>query len=100
MSDQALQPGTSADAPMRSGRLESPIEQVRAIPLVITERPGQLRLAADRLSFIARRGRVFFDAPLGEFHSFAPAFGGQGFHLWHRETRYRFRIPGVEQGLT
>jgi hypothetical protein len=84
----------SAEAATPAAELETRVEQVGALPLTLTERSGRLRLADDRLSFIRRRGRVVFDAPLREFHSFAPAFGGQGFHLWHREARYRFRLPG------
>jgi hypothetical protein len=93
MSDQSPQQVTSSEIGTPSERFETRVEQVRAIPLAITERPGQLRLADGRLSFTPRRGHVIFDAPLDDFHSFAPAFGGQGFHLWHGETRYRFRIP-------
>jgi hypothetical protein len=36
------------------------------------------------------RKRVVFDAPVGEFHSFARSSWGAGFHLWHGATRHRF----------
>jgi hypothetical protein len=72
-------------------------------PLTLGLRSGTLRLAGGRLTYTRKRKRrVVFDAPVGEFHSFARAYRGTGFHLWHGSTRHRFLVYrpvlGVELG--
>lgn len=66
---------------------------LRKVPITATTIDGVLTLDDGRLSFATRR-RTYFDHPVGEFHSVAPA-AHVGFHLWHGERRYRF-VPGPE----
>jgi hypothetical protein len=70
--------------------LEAPLDLV-LLPITFGLRSGTMRLADGRLTYTRKRRReVVFDAPLDEFHSFARASMGTGFHLWHGSTRYRF----------
>jgi hypothetical protein len=62
-------------------------------PLTFGLRSGTMRLADGRLTYTRKRkGRVVFDAPLGEFHSFARSSLSTGFHLWHGAARHRFVV--------
>jgi hypothetical protein len=61
------------------------------LPITLGVRAGSMRLADGRLTYTRRRrGRVVFDAPVHEVHSFGRSSLGTGFHLWHGATRYRF----------
>ena len=72
--------------------IEGRVDQV-VVPITIGLRAGTMRLADGRLRYTRRfRGRVVFDAPIGEFHSLAPSSWGTGFHLWHGATRHRFMV--------
>ena len=72
--------------------LEASVDQV-LLPVTFGLRAGSMRLAGGRLRYARKRkNRVVFDAPLGEFHSFARSSWGTGFHLWHGDTRYRFAV--------
>jgi len=72
--------------------IEAPVDLV-LLPITLGLRAGTMRLADGRLSYTRRRrGRVLFDAPVDEFHSFARSSMGTGFHLWHGPTRYRFVV--------
>jgi hypothetical protein len=80
--------------------VEGSVEYV-VVPLTVGFRSGTMRLADGRLTYTrTRKHRVVFDAPVGEFHSFAPSSWGTGFHLWHGATRHRFSlyhpVPPVE----
>jgi hypothetical protein len=73
------------------------------LPVTFGLRSGTMRLADGRLTYTRqRKQRVEFDAPVGEFHSFARSSWGAGFHLWHGATRHRFSlyhpVPPVELG--
>jgi hypothetical protein len=71
---------------------EGSVEYV-VLPLTFGLRSGTMRLADGRLMYIrTRKQRVVFDAPVGEFHSFARSSWGTGFHLWHGTTRHRFSL--------
>jgi hypothetical protein len=82
--------------------IEGSVDYV-VVPLTVGMRPGTMRLADGRLVYARKRKqRVVFDAPVGEFHSFARSSWGTGFHLWHGATRHRFSlyqpVPPVELG--
>ena len=82
--------------------MEGAVEYV-VFPLTFGWRSGTMRIADGRLTYTRKRKqRVVFDAPLGEFHSFAQSSWGTGFHLWHGTTRHRFSlyhpVPPVELG--
>jgi hypothetical protein len=63
------------------------------LPVTLGLRSGTMRLADGRLRYTRRfRRRVVFDAPVGEFHSFARSSMGTGFHLWHGTARHRFIV--------
>jgi hypothetical protein len=73
------------------------------VPLTFGLRSGTMRLADGHLTYTrTRKQRVVFDAPVGEFHSFARSSWGTGFHLWHGATRHRCSlyhpVPPVEVG--
>ncbi len=67
-------------------------------------RPGLLRAtsgeAVDRLTFIADDGEVFFDAPIGEFHSVGLAEMNRTLEVWQGEKRHRISLApeGVLMG--
>jgi hypothetical protein len=82
--------------------MEGPVEYV-VVPLTFGMRSGSMRLGDGRLTYTRKRQRrVVFDAPVGEFHSFARSSWGTGFHLWHGAKRHRFSlyhpVPPVEFG--
>jgi hypothetical protein len=75
-----------------TSRVEGKVDHV-VVPVTIGLRSGTMRLADGRLRYTRRfRRRVVFDAPVGEFHSFARSSLGTGFHLWHGGTRHRFVV--------
>jgi hypothetical protein len=72
--------------------MEGSVEYV-VVPLTFGLRSGTMPLADGRLTYArTRKHRVVFDAPVGEFHSFARSSWGTGFHLWHGATRHRFSL--------
>lgn len=72
--------------------MQGSVEHV-VFPLTFGWRSGTMRLADGRLTYTRKRkSRVVFDAPVGEFHSFARSSWGTGFHLWHGATRHRFSL--------
>src|SRR3712207_6689774 len=72
--------------------MEGSVDYV-VLPITIGLRSGTLRLDGGRFRYtFKRKSRVLFDAPVTEFHSFARAWWGAGFHLWHGSTRHRFVV--------
>ena len=66
-------------------------DQMGKVPITLFLKPGTLKLADGRLSFVRRTGNsTVVDAPIGEFHSVSKnAFG---ITIWHGPTKYRFVI--------
>jgi hypothetical protein len=71
----------------------------RVMPTIFGERRGSLRLDADRLTFVEKRGRVRVDAPLQELHSVHPAEAGAAFDIWHGNRRHRL-VGGSQSPVT
>jgi hypothetical protein len=82
----------SVDEAERATAVEGRVDEV-VLPVTFGLRSGTMRLADGRLRYTRKRkSRVVFDAPVGEFHSFARSSLDTGFHLWHGATQYRFIV--------
>lgn len=55
-------------------------------------RPGVLKAADGRLSFVADDGEVFFDAPVSELHSVGLAEMNGTLEIWQGPTRHRVSL--------
>lgn len=60
---------------------------------VFGERPGTLRVTAERLTFTETGGEVLIDAPLSDLHSVHLAEMDTAVDLWHGSTRHRLVVP-------
>jgi hypothetical protein len=65
------------------------VELVAAIPITTFYRSCMLLTSVDEISCTRTNGRLIFKGSPHEFHSYS-TFMGTGFHLWHRNKRYRF----------
>lgn len=55
-------------------------------------RSGTLRADGARLSFVANDGEVFFDGPIGSFHSVGLAEMNETLEVWEGATRHRISL--------
>jgi hypothetical protein len=69
-------------------------QRLNRLPIYSLQWSGTLRLFERRLQFVRSRNRPVLDAPVNQFHSFSPCYGGSGFHLWEADRRHVFVFTG------
>lgn len=70
-------------------RFELEASLVRLIPFALFLQPCTINASTAEIRCTRTDGSVVFSGPPAEFHSYAPWFVA-GFHLWHKDRRYRF----------